>query len=64
MLMEYDNFGLPKIQLSSTNIETISPNAIKTSISPTKGIHLSRHPQSMHQNERFVKGFIHTSKTL
>ena len=64
MFMEYDNLELPKIQISLTNIEVVSLNVINTSNSPTKPIHLSQHPQSMHQTKRFVKGFIHTSNTL
>lgn len=64
LLMEYDNFRLPKTLLSSTCVETISPNAINTNTSPIKWIHLSQHPQSMHQTKIFAKGIIHTSKTL
>jgi len=59
--MEYDNFRLLKIQISSTGIEIVSPNVINTSSIPTKRIHLSQNPQRMHQTERFAKGFIHIS---
>ena len=44
-LMEYDNFKLPKILLSSIGFGTFAPNLMKISIN------LSQHPQKHASNE-------------